>query len=111
MQPFHDEKAEVHSAWGRRKAASVLMHATTDVRAGMKQECCYVHTVLHCSMVKQVLNHAGTGDDEQMIDALHGTYKSTSCCTITSSVFRGEVGRVGSPGRREIGHGKRDGVR
>jgi polyribonucleotide nucleotidyltransferase len=54
-----------------------------------------------------VVTTLGTGDDEQFIDALHGNFKSTSCCTTTSRPIRsGEVGRVGSPGRREIGHGK-----
>ena len=49
----------------------------------------------------------GTGDDEQMIDALHGTYKSNFMLHYNFPPYSvGEVGRVGSPGRREIGHGK-----
>jgi polyribonucleotide nucleotidyltransferase len=43
----------------------------------------------------------GTGEDEQFIDALQGTYKETF---LPFSV--GETGRIGSPGRREVGHGK-----
>ena len=49
----------------------------------------------------------GTGEDEQYIDALEGTYKETFLLHYNfppSSV--GEVRRMGSPGRREIGHGK-----
>ena len=31
----------------------------------------------------------GTGQDEQIIDALEGEYPSTSCCTTISPVFGG----------------------
>ncbi len=49
----------------------------------------------------------GTGEDEQWIDALEGTYKETFLLHYNFPPFSvGEVGRVGSPGRREIGHGK-----
>ncbi len=49
----------------------------------------------------------GTGDDEQMIDALHGTSRSNFMLHYNFPPYSvGEVGRVGSPGRREIGHGK-----
>ncbi|MEO1562022.1 MAG: polyribonucleotide nucleotidyltransferase [Pseudomonadota bacterium] len=49
----------------------------------------------------------GTGDDEQMIDALEGTYKSNFMLHYNFPPYSvGEVGRIGSPGRREIGHGK-----
>ena len=54
-----------------------------------------------------VVTTLGTGDDEQIIDALHGNSRSNFLLHYNgppSSV--GEVGRVGSPGRREIGHGK-----
>ncbi len=54
-----------------------------------------------------VVTTLGTGDDEQMIDALNGTYRSNFLLHYNfppSSV--GEVGRFGPPGRREIGHGK-----
>ena len=49
----------------------------------------------------------GTGEDEQYIDALHGTYKETFLLHYNFPPFSvGETGRIGSPGRREIGHGK-----
>ncbi len=49
----------------------------------------------------------GTGDDEQFVDALTGTYKSNFLLHYNFPPYSvGEVGRMGSPGRREIGHGK-----
>ncbi len=49
----------------------------------------------------------GTGDDEQFIDELEGTRKETFLLHYNFPPFSvGETGRMGSPGRREIGHGK-----
>jgi polyribonucleotide nucleotidyltransferase len=49
----------------------------------------------------------GTGDDEQFIDALEGTRKERFMLHYNFPPFSvGETGRMGSPGRREIGHGK-----
>ena len=49
----------------------------------------------------------GTGEDEQWIDALQGTYKETFLLHYNFPPFSvGETGRVGAPGRREVGHGK-----
>jgi polyribonucleotide nucleotidyltransferase len=49
----------------------------------------------------------GTGEDEQFIDALQGTYKETFLLHYNFPPFSvGETGRIGAPGRREIGHGK-----
>jgi polyribonucleotide nucleotidyltransferase len=49
----------------------------------------------------------GTGDDEQYVDALQGTYKETFLLHYNFPPYSvGETGRLGSPGRREIGHGK-----
>ncbi|NAZ37535.1 polyribonucleotide nucleotidyltransferase [Rubellimicrobium sp. CFH 75288] len=49
----------------------------------------------------------GTGDDEQFVDALHGNFKANFLLHYNFPPYSvGEVGRVGSPGRREIGHGK-----
>jgi polyribonucleotide nucleotidyltransferase len=49
----------------------------------------------------------GTGEDEQWIDALDGTYKETFLLHYNFPPFSvGETGRMGGPGRREIGHGK-----
>ncbi|MGR3631851.1 MAG: polyribonucleotide nucleotidyltransferase [Limimaricola soesokkakensis] len=54
-----------------------------------------------------VVTTLGTGDDEQFIDALHGNFKSNVLLHYNFPPYSvGEVGRVGSPGRREIGHGK-----
>src|SRR5882724_6955573 len=49
----------------------------------------------------------GTGEDEQIIDALEGEYRENFMLHYNFPPYSvGEVGRMGSPGRREIGHGK-----
>jgi polyribonucleotide nucleotidyltransferase len=49
----------------------------------------------------------GTGEDEQWIDALQGTYKETFLLHYNFPPFSvGETGRMAGPRRREIGHGK-----
>ncbi len=49
----------------------------------------------------------GTGQDEQIIDALEGEYRSKFMLHYNFPPYSvGEAGRVGSPGRREVGHGK-----
>ncbi|WP_019222194.1 polyribonucleotide nucleotidyltransferase [Bartonella rattaustraliani] len=49
----------------------------------------------------------GTGEDEQYVDSLTGLYKETFLLHYNFPPFSvGETGRLGSPGRREIGHGK-----
>ncbi|WDR06463.1 polyribonucleotide nucleotidyltransferase [Devosia rhodophyticola] len=49
----------------------------------------------------------GTGDDEQFIDQLEGTIKQNFLLHYNFPPYSvGEAGRMGSPGRREIGHGK-----
>ena len=54
-----------------------------------------------------IVTTLGTGDDEQMIDALEGTYRSNFLLHYNFPPYSvGEVGRFGPPGRREIGHGK-----
>jgi polyribonucleotide nucleotidyltransferase len=54
-----------------------------------------------------VIATLGTGEDEQWIDALHGTYKETFLLHYNFPPFSvGETGRMGGPRRREIGHGK-----
>ncbi|SNR33642.1 polyribonucleotide nucleotidyltransferase [Puniceibacterium sediminis] len=54
-----------------------------------------------------VVTTLGTGDDEQMIDSLQGMYKSNFLLHYNFPPYSvGEAGRVGPPGRREIGHGK-----
>lgn len=54
-----------------------------------------------------VVTTLGTGDDEQMIDALNGTYRSNFLLHYNFPPYSvGECGRMFGPGRREIGHGK-----
>jgi polyribonucleotide nucleotidyltransferase len=49
----------------------------------------------------------GTGEDEQYIDSLEGTQKQNFLLHYNFPPYSvGEAGRMGSPGRREIGHGK-----
>jgi polyribonucleotide nucleotidyltransferase len=49
----------------------------------------------------------GTGEDEQFIDALEGTYKERFMLHYNFPPYSvGETGRMAAPGRREIGHGK-----
>jgi len=49
----------------------------------------------------------GTGQDEQIIDALDGEYREKFMLHYNFPPYSvGEAGRVGSPGRREVGHGK-----
>jgi polyribonucleotide nucleotidyltransferase len=54
-----------------------------------------------------VVSTLGTGEDEQFVDALQGTYKEIFLLHYNFPPFSvGETGRLGAPGRREIGHGK-----
>ncbi|HEX3954795.1 MAG TPA: polyribonucleotide nucleotidyltransferase [Stellaceae bacterium] len=49
----------------------------------------------------------GTGQDEQIIDALEGEYRENFLLHYNFPPYAtGESKRMGSPGRREIGHGK-----
>lgn len=54
-----------------------------------------------------VVTTLGTGSDEQIIDALEGESRSRFMLHYNFPPYSvGECGRMGSPGRREIGHGK-----
>src|SRR5262249_21735332 len=54
-----------------------------------------------------VVTTLGTGQDEQIIDALEGEYRENFMLHYNFPPYSvGEAGRMGSPGRREIGHGK-----
>ncbi|MEX0968849.1 MAG: polyribonucleotide nucleotidyltransferase [Paracoccaceae bacterium] len=54
-----------------------------------------------------VVTTLGTGDDEQIIDALHGSSRSNFMLHYNFPSYSvGEAGRMMGPGRREIGHGK-----
>jgi polyribonucleotide nucleotidyltransferase len=49
----------------------------------------------------------GTGSDEQIIDALEGEFREHFMLHYNFPPYSvGEAGRMGSPGRREVGHGK-----
>ncbi len=54
-----------------------------------------------------VVTTLGTGQDEQLMDTLEGEYHENFLLHYNFPPFSvGEAGRMGSPGRREIGHGK-----
>ena len=54
-----------------------------------------------------VVTTLGTGQDEQRIDAIEGEYKENFMLHYNFPPYSvGEVGRIGSTNRREIGHGK-----
>jgi polyribonucleotide nucleotidyltransferase len=54
-----------------------------------------------------VVTTLGTGQDEQVIDALAGEYRERFMLHYNFPPYSvGEAGRMSSPGRREIGHGK-----
>jgi polyribonucleotide nucleotidyltransferase len=54
-----------------------------------------------------VVTTLGTGEDEQWIDALQGTYKEAFLLHYNFPPYSvGETGRMGGTKRREIGHGK-----
>jgi polyribonucleotide nucleotidyltransferase len=54
-----------------------------------------------------VVSTLGTGQDEQIIDALVGEYREHFLLHYNFPPYSvGETGRMGSPGRREVGHGK-----
>jgi polyribonucleotide nucleotidyltransferase len=54
-----------------------------------------------------VVTTLGTGQDEQIIDALAGEYREHFMLHYNFPPYSvGETGRMGSPGRREVGHGK-----
>ncbi|HVV39516.1 MAG TPA: polyribonucleotide nucleotidyltransferase [Nitrobacter sp.] len=54
-----------------------------------------------------VVTTLGTGEDEQYIDSLSGTYKETFLLHYNFPPYSvGETGRLGGTKRREIGHGK-----
>ncbi|MBI4185166.1 MAG: polyribonucleotide nucleotidyltransferase [Proteobacteria bacterium] len=54
-----------------------------------------------------VVTTLGTGQDEQIVDALDGEFREHFLLHYNFPPYSvGEVGRLGSPGRREVGHGK-----
>ena len=54
-----------------------------------------------------VVTTLGTGEDAQIVDGLMNEYKEDFMLNYNFPPFSvGECGRMGSPGRREIGHGK-----
>lgn len=54
-----------------------------------------------------VVTTLGTGQDEQIMDSLEGEYRERFLLHYNFPPYSvGEAGRMGPPGRREIGHGK-----
>ncbi|MEO1775886.1 MAG: polyribonucleotide nucleotidyltransferase [Pseudomonadota bacterium] len=54
-----------------------------------------------------IVTTLGTGDDEQIIDALEGESRERFLLHYNFPPYSvGEAGRLGAPGRREVGHGK-----
>jgi len=54
-----------------------------------------------------VVTTLGTGQDEQIVDALHGEYREHFLLHYNFLPYSvGEARRLGPPGRREVGHGK-----
>ena len=54
-----------------------------------------------------IVTTLGTGDDEQIIDSLEGEWRERFLLHYNFPPYSvGEAGRLGAPGRREIGHGK-----
>ncbi|MDR2781430.1 MAG: polyribonucleotide nucleotidyltransferase [Holosporaceae bacterium] len=54
-----------------------------------------------------VIATLGTAQNEQLVDSLAGEYKERFMLHYNFPPFSvGEIGRLGSPGRREVGHGK-----
>ncbi|MDR2766280.1 MAG: polyribonucleotide nucleotidyltransferase [Holosporaceae bacterium] len=54
-----------------------------------------------------VVTTLGTAQDEQMVDGLPGEYRERFMLHYNFPPFSvGEIGRLGAPGRREIGHGR-----
>ncbi|MEM8625726.1 MAG: polyribonucleotide nucleotidyltransferase, partial [Pseudomonadota bacterium] len=54
-----------------------------------------------------IVTTLGTGDDEQIIDSLEGDWRERFLLHYNFPPYSvGEAGRMGPPGRREVGHGK-----
>ncbi|MEM6973695.1 MAG: polyribonucleotide nucleotidyltransferase [Pseudomonadota bacterium] len=54
-----------------------------------------------------IVTTLGTGDDEQIIDSLEGEWRDRFLLHYNFPPYSvGEAGRMGPPGRREVGHGK-----
>ena len=80
-------------------------------RSSPRSASCRAPTARRCSPAARPRRSSvatlGTGEDEQYIDALEGTCKETFLLHYNFPPYSvGETGRMGSPGRREIGHGK-----
>ena len=62
---------------------------------------------LHAAKLRLWLLLLGTKQDEQIVDSLGGEYRERFMMHYNMPPFAtGETGRVGSPKRREIGHGR-----
>ena len=97
----------------RSCAASRASTAATPApcaRSRSAPACCRAPTARRCSRGETqalVVATLGTKQDEQIIDALGGEYRDRFMLHYNMPPFAtGETGRVGSPKRREIGHGR-----
>ena len=91
--------------------ASTAATSRRSARSWRKLASCRAPTARRCSPAarrrRSSVATLGTGEDEQYIDSLEGTYKETFLLHYNFPPYSvGETGRMGSPGRREIGHGK-----
>ena len=94
-----------------RHRASTAATSRPCARSSPRSACCRAPTARRCSPAARprrwCVATLGTGEDEQFIDALEGTYKERFMLHYNFPPFSvGETGRMGAPGRREIGHGK-----
>ncbi len=78
---------------GRGRDAATRTHGSSLFTRGETQAMC--------------VTTLGTGQDEQIVDALDGEYRSRFMLHYNFPPYSvGEAGRMGTPGRREVGHGK-----
>ena len=123
--PEGDEKAAGHLKAAFKQAEMDIMRGTV-VRTGRRIDGRDLRTVRPIVSEARVLPRThgsalftrgetqalvvatlGTGEDEQYVDSLEGTKKQRFLLHYNFPPFSvGETGRMGSPGRREIGHGK-----
>ena len=96
---------------GHRHCGSTAATPGPCGRSSPRSACCRARTAraLFTRGETQALCVAtlGTGQDEQIIDALEGEYREHFMLHYNFPPYSvGEAGRMGSPGRREVGHGK-----
>ena len=86
-------------------------HADGPADRRARSACCRGRTAARCSPAARprrwCVTTLGTGQDEQIIDALDGEYREHFMLHYNFPPYSvGEAGRFGFTGRREVGHGK-----